>query len=257
MSDKNLAVAIMAAGKGTRMKDPSRAKVMFPVGGVPMIHHVVERAFECGADRVIAIIGYQRDAVREYLDGAFGGRVEIAEQLDQLGTGHAVMQAMPLLDRYDGDLLVLSGDVPLLTTGTLLRLADVHKQSDAVATVLTVRADDPTGYGRVVRNDDSSVARIVEQKDASDEERRVDEINSGIYLFRIPDLAEALANLTDDNAQGEYYLTDVFAWFRAEGRRVAAYRSDDFSEIQGINTVDQLSAADMAFNARESVDRKP
>jgi UDP-N-acetylglucosamine diphosphorylase/glucosamine-1-phosphate N-acetyltransferase len=245
-----LAVVIMAAGKGTRMNNPSMAKVMFPVGDLPMIHHVVQLALDCDAERIIAIIGYNRESVREYLDRAFPGRMEYAEQVEQLGTGHAVMQAAPLLEGFDGDVLVLSGDVPLLGRRSVDALAELHRRREATATVLTVIAPDPTGYGRVIRNADRSVARIVEQRDASEEERAVAEINSGIYLFRAPDLIEALSHLRSDNAQGEYYLTDVFGWFASEGRAIAAYTSEDFTEIQGINTVANLEEVNREFSRR-------
>ncbi|MBC8145948.1 MAG: NTP transferase domain-containing protein [bacterium] len=246
----NLAVVIMAAGKGTRMKSPDMAKVMFPVGGVPMIHHVVERAFECAPQTVVVIIGHNRESVRGYLDGAFNGRVTFAEQIEQLGTGHAIMQALPSLEGFDGDVVVLSGDVPLLRRQTLEELHRVHQSTNAVATVLTVSADDPTGYGRVVRLADESVDRIVEHKDATDAERTIDEINSGIYMFGAKALVDALAHLTNDNVQGEYYLTDVFGWLRSRGERIAAFRSPDFGEIQGINTVEQLADVNVEFARR-------
>ena len=242
-----MAAVIMAAGKGTRMNNPSMAKVMFPLGGVPMVDHVVRRALECEAGRVIVIIGHNRESVREYLSASFDGSVEFAEQVEQLGTGHAVMQAVPFLRGYDGDLLVLSGDVPLLSAATIGELRDHHRRGGAVATVLTVIAADPTGYGRIIRNGDGSVAKIVEHKDATEEERAVDEINSGIYIFRSPDLLEALSHLRNDNVQQEYYLTDVFGWFRAQGRPVAAYISPDFGEVQGINTVEQLAEAEEEY----------
>ncbi len=246
-----LAAVIMAAGKGTRMNNPLMAKVLFPVGGAPMIYHVVRRALDVDAGRVIVVIGYNRDAVREYLNDAYNGLVEFAEQVEQLGTGHAVMQAVPLLEGFEGDLLILSGDVPLLSASTIGRLREHHRSSGAVATVLTMNAPDPTGYGRIIRHDDGSVARIVEQKDATAEEQKVAEVNSGIYIFRGPDLLEALSQLDNDNAQGEYYLTDVFGWFRRAARPVAAYRSEDFSEVLGINTVEQLAEADAEFVRRQ------
>jgi len=242
----------MAAGKGTRMNNPAVAKVMFPVGGVPMITHVVDLALECRPEKVVVVVGFNRESVRDYLVGRFGDRVEFAEQTEQLGTGHAVMQAAPMLRGFDGDVLVLSGDVPLLGYETIGRLWDTHARTNAVATVLTVIADDPTGYGRVIRNDDGTVAKIVEHRDATEEERRVAEINSGIYLFRAPDLLEALSHLGNDNAQNEYYLTDVFGWFRERGLPVAAYASDDFQEVQGINTVEQLAAVDIEFAQRHT-----
>lgn len=232
------------------MKNPDTAKVMFRVGGVPMVHHVVERAFECDPESVIIVIGHNRESVRAYLDEAFGGRVRFAEQIEQLGTGHAVMQAAPLLEGFDGDVVVLSGDVPLLRRRTLVELRRVHREAGAAATVLTVTAPDPTGYGRVVRRDDGTVDRIVEHKDATDEERAIDEINSGIYLFAARALIEALDHLGNDNAQREYYLTDVFGWLGRRNATIAAWLSPDFGEIQGINTIEQLDEVNVEFARR-------
>lgn len=240
----------MAAGKGTRMNDPSRAKVMYPVGDAPMIDHVVRQARASGADSVIVVIGHQRDAVRAHLAEAFGEVVEFAEQTEQKGTGHAVIQAIPLLRRREGQTLILSGDVPLLTTETITALIEHHRTSNATATVLTVEAPDPTGYGRIIRADDGSVERIVEHRDATAEERRVAEINSGIYVFETSDLLDALEHLRPDNAQGEYYLTDVFGWFRSCGRSIAAWRTDDYDEVHGINTPDQLNDAHRLMESR-------
>ena len=250
MSD--LVVAIMAAGKGTRMNDPERAKVMFPIGERPMIAHVIERGFDCGADRVIVIIGYKGEDVQGWIEKAFPDQsIEFAEQKEQLGTAHAVMQAAPLLSDFNGDVLVLSGDVPLLTEETLTQLIALHRDRNAAGTLLTVTAPDPTGYGRVIRDDEGEVQRVVEHKDATEEERQVDEINAGVYLFRAPDLLNALPRIGNDNAQGEYYLPDVISLFLKDGLRVEAYRSGNFGEIQGINTVEQLAHADKAYQERK------
>jgi len=242
-----LACVILAAGKGTRMNDPDRAKVMFPVGGVPMIDHVVDRARESGADHVAVVIGHQREAVRNHLAERYGDFVAFAEQIEQRGTGHAVMQTIPMLAGRGGETLVLSGDVPLLTTRTIAELVAHHRSMNAAATVLTVEAPDPTGYGRVLRKPDGSVARIVEHRDATDQERDVREINSGIYVFNTVDLLQALSHLRPDNAQGEYYLTDVFAWLRSQHRPVFAWRAGDYDEVHGINTREQLAAADIQW----------
>lgn len=245
----NLAVVIMAAGKGTRMNDPERAKVMFPLAGRPMIAYVIDRAFECGAERVIPIIGYKGESVRDYFADALPDvPLEFAEQREQLGTAHAVMQAAPLLQGFQGDVLVLSGDVPLLSTETLQRLIELHRTRKAAGTVLTVSAPDPTGYGRVLRDGQGGVSRIVEHKDATDDERQVDEINAGIYVFDAQALFDALPRVENRNVQGEYYLPDVLSIFLADGLTVAAYRSENFGEIQGINTVAQLELAEAEMN---------
>jgi len=153
----------MAAGKGTRMNSPDMAKVMFPVGGVPMVHHVVDRALEQRPERVIVIIGHNRESVRSYLTGRFGDRVQFAEQVEQLGTGHAVMQAAPLLEGFTGDVLVLTAASLCERVTSVALYEPTHRERAAVATVLTVTADDPTGYGRVVRGAGGTVTRIVEQ----------------------------------------------------------------------------------------------
>jgi len=203
-----LAVVIMAAGKGTRMKDPSKAKVMFEVLGKPMIHYVVDLAMKLNVSRVIAIVGYQRDAVIQYLQKSHPN-VEIAVQAEQLGTGHAIMQTESLLKNFIGDVVVLSGDVPLLTSESMQKLIKYHYQTAAGATILTADFIDPAGYGRIIRNIDESVKKIVEHKDATEDERRVKEINSGIYIFHGPKLFDSLKHITPQNVQNEYYLTDV------------------------------------------------
>ena len=238
----DLAVVIMAAGKGTRMNDPERAKVMFTLGERPMIAHVIDRAHECGAASLIVVIGFKGETVRDYLLEAYpNAPLEFTEQKQQLGTGHAVMQAESLLSDFDGNVLVLSGDVPMLSTATLQTLIQVHQQAKAVGTVLTVKAPDPTGYGRVLRDANGAVSGIVEHKDATEEERQVDEINAGVYVFNSKALFQALPRIGNENVQGEYYLPDVLSVFLQDKLTVAAHCSDSFNEIQGINTVDQLA----------------
>lgn len=237
--ERPLAVVILAAGKGTRMKDPSKAKVMYEVLGKPMIHYVLDVAFSLKAERVLTIVGYQRETVAGYVSQSHP-KAEIVLQLEQLGTGHAVMQTKPLLQNFQGDVVVLSGDVPLLRRETLERLIHHHRTTNAVGTILTAFVNDPTGYGRIIRNTDGMVKKIVEQKDATEEERAVREINSGIYVFRSSPLFEALATLQPNNAQGEYYLTDVFEYFTTKNYPVSAIHADDEYEIFGVNTVEQL-----------------
>ncbi|MCS7230020.1 MAG: sugar phosphate nucleotidyltransferase [Candidatus Kryptonium sp.] len=246
---RNLATVILAAGKGTRMKNPDMSKVMFYLNGEPMIKNVVNLAFKINSDRVIVVVGYNKEMVMDYLK-RIAPSVEFAIQEEQLGTGHAVMQTEEMLKNFDGDVLVLSGDVPLLTVKTMRRLLKHHYESNAVATLLTAEVDDPTGYGRIIRNPDGSVDRIVEHKDATEEERKIKEINSGIYVFKREPLFEALKHITPHNVQGEYYLTDVFYYFSHHDMKICALKAENWDEIHGINTMEQLE------KAREILERR-
>ncbi len=248
-SNRPLAVAILAAGKGTRMKNPDLAKVMYEILGKPMVAYVVDLAAKLQAQRTILIIGWQKESVREYIQGSYP-MVEFAEQNDQLGTGHAIQQVAGLLGDFSGDLLVLSGDVPLLTEKTLRALIGYHRATDAVATILTAEVEDPSGYGRIVHHQDGSVKRIVEHKDASKKEQTIREINSGIYLFDKAKLFECLSALQPNNAQGEYYLTDVFETFWKNEWRVSAVKAIDPVEVMGINDLAQLETARILMASR-------
>jgi UDP-N-acetylglucosamine pyrophosphorylase len=242
-TNRGLAVVIMAAGKGTRMKDPSKAKVMVELLGKPMIHYVVDLAYHLKADKVIAVVGYQREAVIKYLSTSYP-KIEIAVQAEQLGTGHAVMQTETALQDFHGDVIVLSGDVPLLAVNSMQQLLEHHFQTHASATILTANFNDPAGYGRILRNIDDSVKKIVEHKDATDEERLVKEINSGIYIFDSQKLFESLQHITPHNVQKEYYLTDVFEYYWKRQWRVSALKAASVDEIRGINTIEQLKEAE-------------
>jgi len=176
--------------------------------------------------------------------------VEFVEQKDQLGTGHAVLQTAETLKEFEGDVLVLSGDVPLLSEKTARALVGYHRQSDAVATILTAEVADPIGYGRIVHNPDGSVKRIVEHKDASKKELAITEINSGIYVFEKQKLFGCLAQLTPNNVQGEYYLTDVFEMFWKNKWRVSAVKAIDAIEVMGINDLEQLEGAQSILASR-------
>lgn len=234
-----LAAIIMAAGQGKRMKNPDKAKVLHEVGGEPMLGRAVRLADESGASPVVVIIGHQREAVKDYLQSA-GFKVETAVQDPQLGTGHAVMQAEPALKNFKGAALVLSGDVPLLKKETINNLLSRHLNDNASVTVLTAEFEDPSGYGRIVRRADGAVEKIVEHKDADDVEKQINEINSGIYLFDAQDLFNTLKKIKPDNAQAEYYLTDVFELFYKDGRRISAVMAKEKREIQGANTIEEL-----------------
>jgi UDP-N-acetylglucosamine diphosphorylase/glucosamine-1-phosphate N-acetyltransferase len=245
-----LAAVIMAAGKGTRMKDSSKAKVMYEVLGKPMVHYVVDLAKMLKASRVIVIVGYQRDTVIQYLQNSHPN-VEIAVQAEQLGTGHAIMQAEEALKDFTGDVVVLSGDVPLLTADSMQELIDHHHKTAASATILTADFADPTGYGRIIRNSDGSVKKIVEHKDATEEERQVKEINSGIYVFNGQRLFDGLKHVTPQNVQNEYYLTDVFEHFWKRQWKVSALKTLHVEEIIGVNTANQLEEVKQVLLARK------
>jgi UDP-N-acetylglucosamine diphosphorylase/glucosamine-1-phosphate N-acetyltransferase len=241
-----LAVVILAAGKGTRMNNPDMAKVMYPINGRPMIDYVIDLAVGLDAVPVIAVVGWQKDSVIRHIAGR-GSVVRWVEQNPQLGTGHAVMQAVPLLQGFDGNVLVLSGDVPLLSRGTIEGLIAMHTGRNVAATMLTAGLPDPTGYGRILRGEQGTVVGIVEHKDATKAQRKITEINAGIYVFRAGALLEGLKHLTQENVQQEYYLTDVFGFFWQEKLQVAAMKTGEPAEIQGINTVAQLEEAQKAM----------
>lgn len=237
-----LAVVIMAAGKGTRMKNPAVAKVMYAINGKPMVDYVVDLAMQLNAAKIVVVVGWQKESAIEHL-ARKAKEIVCVEQTPQLGTGHAVMQAEAVLKGFEGDVLVLSGDVPLLSYGTVRGLIDLHRMHNAAATVLTAKLQDSTGYGRILRNSDGSVQEIVEQKDATEEQRRVREINSGIYVFDKGWLFEALRQIKPSNKQNEYYLTDVFGYFWKNGLTVHAIATGNASEVMGINTPEQLEEA--------------
>jgi bifunctional UDP-N-acetylglucosamine pyrophosphorylase/glucosamine-1-phosphate N-acetyltransferase len=216
------------------------AKVLHEMAGRPLLAWVLGSLGELGLDRVLVVIGHQRGRVMAAFAGA---GVEWVVQAEQCGTGHAVSVAAPALAGFDGDLLVVCGDTPLLRAATLHGLLGGHAASGAAVTVLSMRVPDPRGYGRILRNATGGLAAIVEDRDATDTERRIDEVNSGVYVFRYPALAKALSALTARNAQGEYYLTDTVALMGRHGLRTAVVCAADHRELLGINTVEQLAEA--------------
>ncbi len=237
---------IMAAGKGTRMKS-DLPKVLHTINGRPLIHYVIDLANQAHSSKIILIIGHKKELVEETCRDM---GVEFVVQNPQLGTGHAVQMTEPLLKDYDGNVLVLSGDVPLLTVQTVNMLVESHRKDGAVATLLTSELDDPSGYGRIIRDDRDFVRKIVEDKDASPAEAGVHEINVGIYIFQSAPLFAALKQVKNDNAQGEYYLPDVISIFISEGKKVKAVKTPNFDETRGINTVEQLKTAETILKNR-------
>ncbi|MEO0949610.1 MAG: bifunctional UDP-N-acetylglucosamine diphosphorylase/glucosamine-1-phosphate N-acetyltransferase GlmU, partial [Cyanobacteria bacterium J06641_5] len=238
-----VAIAVLAAGRGTRMKS-SLPKVLHPVGGKPMVERVLESCHLIAPEQEIVIVGYASDRIRSALSARSG--VEFAEQTEQLGTGHAVQQVLPLLQGYDGDLLVLNGDVPLLRPETLANLLKTHQDNKNAATLLTAIFANPQGYGRVFCDDRNRVDCIIEDRDCTPEQQQNQRINAGVYCFNWPALAEILPNLSNDNDQQEYYITDVFAQLAP----VMAMDVEDIREINGINNREQLAAANDILQER-------
>ena len=239
----NLAVVIMAAGKGTRMKS-KLPKVLHKIAGKPMIEHVLDAVRQVGSERPLVILGHGREVIEKQV----ADRCQIVEQSEQLGTGHAVMQAVPFLDEKD-DVIVLSSDQPLLTAATLLELIKLHRDHKAAATVLTAELMQPFGYGRIIKKE-QELDHIVEEKDATAEERKIQEINTGTYCFKVAELKMALRQITPQNAQGEYYLTDVFNIFLAKGAKVLIHCTPDSNESLGINSRSQLAEAEKICHER-------
>jgi bifunctional UDP-N-acetylglucosamine pyrophosphorylase/glucosamine-1-phosphate N-acetyltransferase len=236
---------VLAAGQGTRMKS-KLYKVLHPVCGKPMVQHVVDTLASMRVEDVVVVVGHGADAVRATL----GERVTYALQAEQLGTAHAVLQAVPFLEEKQGTTFILYGDTPLLSAQTLTSLLHYHEQQQAAATVLTAVFSDPTGYGRIVRNDAGEVLRIVEHKDATPGERAIREINTGIYCFDNQKLLQALKQVKNDNAQGEYYVTDCIGILREAGEKVTAFEAADPEETMGVNDRVQLSAAEAYMRRR-------
>ena len=247
MSD--LATVILAAGKGTRMKS-TLPKVLHRVGGKSMLQHVLDAAKQAGASRNIVVVGFGAEQVKE----AMGDQAEFVVQQEQLGTGHAVKQTAPLLAKDTGTVMVLCGDTPLLTGALLKKLYDAHKEAGAKATVLTAIMPDAAGYGRIIRTATGTVLKIVEQKDATEEERQIQEVNSGIYCFEANELFAALEKVGCDNAQGEYYLPDVLDILRRQGKKIWAVAADDYESTLGINSRVQLSGAEKILRRRKNIE---
>jgi len=238
-----LTAVILAAGKGTRMKS-ELPKVLHRLAGVTLIDHVLAKVEKLGAEQVLTVVGHGREAVAKHIEG----RSEIVVQEPQLGTGHALMQIVPYL-RKDCTVMVLSGDQPLLTVNTLQNMLDLHRKSQAAATVLTALLDNPYGYGRIIKRD-GRFEGIVEEKDANSEQKQIKEINTGTYCFEAGSLKNALQRITPENAQREYYLTDVFNILLRSGHKIETYCLEDFYEAYGINNRVQLAEAEDIFYDR-------
>ena len=240
-----LACVVLAAGEGTRMKSDI-PKPLHEICGRPMIDHVLRTLGELEPERTAVVVGADADEVCEVI----GDRARTCEQAEQRGTGHAAQCALPGLQGFEGDVLITYADIPLVRSGTLRGLVEHHRSAGAAATVLTTEVEEPTGYGRIVRDSADAVSAIVEHRDASPEQRAIREINTGIYVFRSQALVGALQQITPDNEQGELYLTDAVEILVAYGRTVAANVAPDAAEVMGINDRVQLAAAERVARDR-------
>ena len=238
--NKPLNVLIMAAGLGTRMKS-RRAKVLHELGGSPLIAHVVRAAQALDPRSIVVIVGHQAEEVEQAVLAEVGGLASFVIQAKQRGTGDAVESARSVLEGSDSLVLVLSGDVPMIKVETLKKLIEHHNSTGAACTILSVRLEIPTHYGRIIRDANDSFQKIVEERDANEEERQVKEINSGIYCFEAKDLFQALRKVEPANDQGEYYLTDVPGIILSSGDTVSVYLHNDSREVYGVNTRAELA----------------
>lgn len=246
-AERELAAVILAAGQGTRMNS-AIIKVLHPLAGRQMIRHVIGAVRGVGTDRIVCVVGFQRDRVRDALSNL--PAIDFAVQDEQFGTGHALGCAVPELDGFEGDVLVLCGDTPLLTTASLSRIVDVHRHHGAPATLLTAELDDPSGYGRVVTDETGSVERIVEEEDADDATRAIGLVNTGVYCFSWPHLRPLLGRLDSDNVQGELYLTDVMEMLADRDTPGLSVKLDEPIEMLGINDREQLAEAEAVLRDR-------
>ena len=245
MPGQGLAVIILAAGKGTRMKS-GQAKVLHSLASKPLLIHVLDTVSLLEPDRVLIVVGYQAEEVGKACEGR---SVEFVMQREQLGTGHAVQQAQGDLEGYEGDVLILCGDMPLIRPQTLKTLLEKHRQSGAKCTLLSLKTQEQKDFGRVVRDSAGAVSRIVEARDASEQEKTIDEYNSGVYCFDKGILFKALASIDPSNAQGEYYLTDTVGVLTGSGYAVHCHATLDADEIFGINSPEDLNKAERLVQA--------
>ena len=253
---RKLESIILAAGKGTRMNS-DLPKVLHPVADRPMVQWVVDACEGAGAQRNIVVVGHHAEWVQKEL--ADRRNCVFVEQKQQLGTGHAVMQAAPFYQGPEAgaiDVLVLCGDGPLIQTKTIIRLVEMHRRSGAAATLATAVLEDPSGYGRILRNQQRRFVRIVEDKDATPEEKAIKEVNPSYYCFKAVDLLDGLSRIDNKNSKGEYYLTDVLGIFVKDGRRVEVVEAVPPQDVLSINTPEQLAEIDAILRNRVGVEAR-
>ncbi len=239
---------VLAAGKGTRMNsmDPNKSKVCLEIFNKALVNYVIDALKPLNLNKIIAVVGHGGEETTKLVQND----AEVVWQNEQKGTGHAVMQASPLLANKDGYTLICCGDTPLLTSKTLQKLLDTHINQHNDLTLLTARVDNPTGYGRIIRNETHTVDKIVEEADCNEVEKKVQEVNAGVYVFDNRLLFKYLDHLSSNNKQNEYYLTDLLKIFVKEKFKVVAMLLDDAKEMQGVNTPEQYHIAEMLLKER-------
>ena len=238
---------ILAAGKSTRMKS-RRPKALHEVCGKPMLHYILDACYDGGVSRAIVVVGHGKDEVMACFAG--DERVRFVEQTEQLGTGHAARVCVPELEKIQGNVFVLAGDVPLLRGQVLRTLLRAHQDEDAAASMATAVLEDPTGYGRIVRDDAGEFLEIVEQIDCTPEQREIREVFPSYYCLKVEELLFALGQLKNDNKKSEYYLTDVYGILRKAGRKVVAVQAATYEDVLAPNTRQQLAEADAVMQDR-------
>ncbi len=243
----NIAVIILAAGMGTRMKS-GKAKVLHEILGKPMVMYVVETAKRVVGNNVILVVGNQADKVREIV--AENNELIYVTQKDQLGTGHAVLCALPYIPEHIEHVVILCGDVPLLSSDTVIRLIDDHIKAKRDISFLAVEVDNPTGYGRVILDEDLHVSQIIEEADTTDEQKRIKTINTGIYCAKKEFLLNSLRKIKSDNAQSELYLTDIVEIGHKEKKVVGVLVGRDYEEVIGVNTYQDLITVEAIMHKR-------
>lgn len=237
-------VIILAAGKGKRMNNPYLAKVMALLNGKPLIDYVLDSVQKIDTDKIFLVIGFQKESVIEFVSSKNIKNLFFIEQKEQLGTGHAVAQVDPYLNGWKGNILILAGDVPLIKFETLKKLIDLHHETMSDLSVLSAKISNPFGYGRIIRNPDGSFCKIVEEKDADENQKKINEVNSGVYVVKSDLLFETLKELKNDNNQKEYYLTDIVELYRQKNKKVESIMIADQEEIFGINSQQDLLEAE-------------
>ena len=234
MNNKPLNICILAAGKGTRMNS-SLPKVLHKINNKPIIHFVIEKSMALNPDKIILIVGYKKTLVKESVKNF---DIDFAYQEEQKGTAHAIEQCIPQIKKLKGNTLVLSGDVPLISIETLDKLISIHSKNNSIASILTADINDPSGYGRIIRSNTNDFLKIIEHKDATPDQLKINEINSGIYLFNTDTLCQKIFLIKNNNMQNEYYLTDIFN--HVNTANVSIHKTDNIDEINGVNTIEQL-----------------